>query len=240
MPRVLAVLVLCAFPLMTSAGVVYDFVTTIESSRTAETVHGRVWSEGEAYRAELQRGGKTFVAISRDGDETVTYLDLAGRKWSNRSRAAGGNVRSSSLFVWPVVGAKLTGLPQIAHRREAPVSFLGFAAVPHTIDVRFDVESTLDGASVNGTYHVLVRVTTIESLPALPMKSDLRTGYAAVDVRIRPVMEKLRGMVVQHELEVTRTLDGGPPQSERTMTKVTTLEQTEVAPSRFEVPESFE
>lgn len=217
------------------AGVVYDFTTTIETSRFHESVQGRVWTEGEAYRAELRRGGKTQVVISRDADQTVTFVDLEKKTWSNRSRAA-GTVRSSSLFNWPVSGAKLAGPPQIAHRRDAAVEIAGRQAVPHTIDVRFDVKSDMD---TSGTYHVTVRAWMAEDLPPLPLKTELLTGYAAVDVRLRPIFAALKGMTVRHELEVTRTLTGGPPQTERTMTKVTHLEQLPVPPAQFEVPETF-
>jgi hypothetical protein len=227
-------LLLVAVP--ASAGVVYDFTTTIETSRLSESVTGRVWTEGEAYRAELHRGGKTHIVISRDADKTVTYVDPEKQTWQNRSRAFGSDVRSSSLFSWPVAGARLNGLPQIAHRRDAETDIAGLKAVPHTIDVRFNIQSDHE---VKGTYHVTARIWVVESLPPLPMRSELRTGWAAVDMRIRPVMEEVKGMIVRHELEVTRTLEGGPPQTERTVTRVTNLAQQPVELMLFEVPDSF-
>jgi hypothetical protein len=232
--RRFAFLLLVTLP--ASAGVVYDFTTTFETSRLRESVNGRVWTEGEAYRAELQRGGKTHIVISRDGDRTVTYVDPEKQTWQNRSRAFGGDVRSSSLFSWPVSGARVSGLPQIAHRRDAETDVAGLKAVPHTIDVRFNVRSDHD---VKGSYHVTARIWVVESLPPLPMRSELRTGYPPVDTRIRPVMEEVKGMIVRHELEVTRTLEGGPPQTERTATRVTNLAQQPVELTVFEVPETF-
>ncbi|HEX2059704.1 MAG TPA: hypothetical protein VHK90_03105 [Thermoanaerobaculia bacterium] len=225
-------LLLAATPAL--AGVVYDFVTTVETSRFTESVQGRVWAEGEAYRAELQRGGKTQVVISRDADENVTFVDPEKQTWSNRSRV--GTVLSSSLFLWPVTRSRLAGPPQIAHSRRAAVEIAGRQAVPHTIDVSFAVKGDM---GADGTYHVTVRVWSVEDLPPLPMKSELRTGYAAVDTRLRPIFAEIKGMVVRHELEVTRTLAGGPPQTERTVTKVTRLEQQPVPPAQFEVPATF-
>lgn len=229
-----ALLLLLALP--ASAGIVYDFTTTVETSRLSESVTGRVWTEGEAYRAELRRGGKTHIVISRDADKTVTYVDPEKQTWQNRSRAFGSDVRSSSLFSWPVSGAKLSSLPQIAHRRGAETDVAGLKAVPHTIDVRFNVASDHE---VKGTYHVTARIWVVEDLPPLPMRSELRTGYAAVDTRIKPLMEQVKGMIVRHELEVTRTLEGGPPQTERTVTRVTNLAQQPVELTLFEVPETF-
>ena len=71
------------------------------------------------------------------------------------------------------------------------------------------------------------------------MNNDLRTGYATVDQEIAKQMLKVRGMVLRHELEVTRTLDGGPPQTERTVSAVTRMETVDIAPEVFTVPETF-
>ncbi|HYH10186.1 MAG TPA: hypothetical protein VEK11_24270 [Thermoanaerobaculia bacterium] len=229
-------LLLLAAALPASAGVVYDFTTTFENARLSESVTGRVWAEGEAYRAEMQRGGRTHIVISRDGDRTVTYVDPAKQTWSNRARAFGSDVRSSSLFSFPVSGARLHGTPQIAHRRDAETDEAGLKAVPHTIDVRFNVRSDMD---VKGSYHVTARIWVVESLPPLPMKSELRTGYPVVDGRLVLVTRGIKGMVVRHELEVTRTLDGGPPQTERTVTRVTQLAQQPVEATVFDVPDTF-
>ena len=42
-------------------------------------------------------------------------------------------------------------------------------------------------------------------------------------------------MVLRHELEITRTLDGGPPQVERTLTTITNLRVLDLPEETFAV-----
>jgi hypothetical protein len=236
-PALLALTLALVLP--ASAGVVYDFVTTIETPRTSEQVKGRVWVEGKAYRAELVREGTEAVVISRDGDQTAVFLDARKQTWSNRSRA-GKEVRSAELFLWPLSDPYLKGSPRASYRREEPTVVAGRKAVPHVIEVSFDVESRVDGARAGGTYSVTAHIWAVEDLPPLPMRRPLRTGYPAVDQELEKAEENVHGMVVRYDLEVTRTLDGGPRQRESTRTVVDHLEELTPEASRFEVPTAFE
>jgi hypothetical protein len=222
-----------------SAGLRYDFVTTFQSARITEEVRGQVWVDGDAYRAEMMRGGRKSVVLSSDGDRTATYLDPEKQTYSNRSRP-GSTVVSSVLFRWPVPGASVRGKPSITYTRNGTVTMAGQEANLHVVDVTFKVDSSVRGMAAPGRIHVTARIWTADAFPALPMNSQLRTGYLLVDQEIAKQMANIRGMVVRHELEVTRTLDGGPPQTERTTTEITKLEQVEIAADVFQVPETFE
>jgi hypothetical protein len=97
-PSVAAVFLIAA-PL--HAGVVYDFVTTVETPRGSYRQSGRIAAQGESYRADLDgRGGRDIdVVISRDGDQNAIFIDLAKCSWSYRSRI--GPTRSSTLSIFP-------------------------------------------------------------------------------------------------------------------------------------------
>lgn len=235
--RALLVLLLAALPLR--AGVVYEFTTTIEQPRASETVSGRVWIDGERYRADVVRAdGKRHSVISRDGDRTAFFLDLQKQTWSNRVRV--GEVRSGSLFLWPVAGAKVRGRVDVTYKRATePVTIAGEAAVEHVIEARFRVTSHYDDAPVRGEYRVTARIWTAEALPPLPAQNPLRTGYPQVDRELDEVSKKVQGLVLRNDLEVVRALEGGPPLIEKTRATVTKLEQLPIADEVFAVPESF-
>lgn len=223
-----------------SGGVVYDFFTTIEAPRNVVRISGRVWSDGQAYRAELTPDPtrSVDVVISTDADRTATFIDLDKQTWAERVRT-NNDVRSSSLFRWPMPGARLVGRPSVAHRTEAETEVAGHRAKVHVVRARFRVESKVDGAPVGGTIEATARIWIAGELPSLPMDRRLRTGYPAVDRQLEPIFHRMSGMVVRHELEVTRTLDGGPPQTERTTTVISGLQLVDVPPSQFEVPAGF-
>jgi hypothetical protein len=227
------------FAPLTTAGLVYDFETNFEAPRITEEIRGKVWVDGDAYRAEVARGTKTIVVISRDRDETATFLDVQKRTWSNRSRTKNAPI-SSALFHWPVNGAKVAGRARVEYRRQGTAEVAGHEAAIHEVEVAFNVTAESGGSAVPGKIHVVARIWTVEELPPLPMRSDLRTGYASVDREIEKRMENVRGFIARHELTVTRALFGGPPQTERTITKVTNVETSELPSLIFEVPEAFE
>jgi hypothetical protein len=221
-------------------GVIYDFVTTMERPRSTETVAGRIWVEGDSYRAEFERGGAKAVVISRDGDQTATLLDAAHATWSNRARVAGADVRSAELFLWPAPGAHVTGSPKVTHRLGERATIAGEAAVAHVIEASFQIESRVGSAPLRGTLTLTAKIWTSNSLPELPMQQrHLRTGYDAVDRELLKAESNIHGMVLRHELVVTRAFEGGPPQVEKTTTEIVKLERAAVAESFFTVPDTF-
>jgi hypothetical protein len=216
-----------------SAGVVYDFATTVESERFQENASGRVWVEGDSYRAEVKRAdGRRTAVISRDADRTATILDLQSQTAKQRVRVR-GPVLSSSIFHFPIGRASVFGTPIVSYRREGRTTIARQRAVVHVIEARFAVVS--DRGQVGGTYNLVARIATSENLPPLPMKTPLRTGYASVDEQLEKAQENLRGMVLRHELEISRALDGGPTQMERTTTVVTRLERADISPAQFAI-----
>lgn len=230
--RTALLLLLTAIALDATAGVAYEYVTTIQSDRFAdERVTGKVWVEGDSYRAEVRRAdGSRQAIVSRDRDRTATVINLQTHAATARVRA-GGEIRSSSLFLWPAGRAELQGQPNIQYRDGGKARIAGEPARKHLIEAKFGAGSTL----VGGTYEVVARIWTSTDLPALPMKSPIRTGFPEVDRQLDEAARHVEGMVLRHELEITRTLDGGPPQIEKTMTSITRLERLNVPPEVFAV-----
>jgi hypothetical protein len=235
---VLLALLLLAVP--SHAGVVYDFVTTVEAPRTTARVAGRIWIEGSAYRAELapDPARKIDVVISKDADRTAMFLDTDGKTWVDRVRVS-HDLRSSSMFLWPVAGAAVRGRPRIEHRVEGTSEVAGQRATQHVVTTHFTVESKLDGSPVRGTIQTVSKIWIADTLPSLPMDRQLRTGYPEVDRKLAPIFEKLEGMIVRHELKVIRAMEGGPPQIETTRTEVSGIAVVDVPPETFEVPQGF-
>lgn len=236
--RSLLALLAVALTLPLRAGVVYDFVTTMETPRFKTKQTGRIFVEGQNYRADLNgRGGRDIdVVISRDGDQTAIFIDLQKCSWSYRARI--GPTRSSSYFHLPAdTGNAVIGKPSITHRIEGVEPFGEFTATKHVVEIAYRIVGVSADAPVRGHIEAKATIWTVESLPPLPMRRELRTGHASIDDEIARVSIDIRGMIVHHELEVTRAYDGGIAQTERTITNVENLRVTALPESLFAVPE---
>jgi hypothetical protein len=213
------------------AGVVYDFVTTIETSRGSTRQSGQIAAQRDSYRADL--GDR--VLISHDRDQNAMVVDLAKCTWTWRSRA--GPLRSSALFHLPTdKGDTVIGEPAIEHRTEGVEPFAGFIATKHVILIEYRVVGVLAEAVVRGTVTARATIWSTESLPPLPMHRELRTGHAAIDEALASISAAVRGMIVRHELEVTRTFEGGATQVERTITSVKNVRIADLPDSLFALP----
>lgn len=239
-----AILLLLLLPLVTpaaaDAGVIYDFVTSTETERGKSQTTGRVFAEGKAYRAELAPDpSRSYdVVLTPDGDDSTVLLNRAQRTWSYRVRV-GKDVRSSILFRWPVANAKVKGKPAITHRNAGSETVAGRRVTKHIVDVRFKVVSRAFDAPVNGSLRATATMWIDADLPVLVSQPNLRTGYAEVDTKLEAIYTQLSGMILRHELEVARVLDGGPPVTEVTKSVVTKLEVTDVPPEMFVVPADY-
>jgi hypothetical protein len=238
MDKILLAVAIAGLASAGTAAVTYDVVTTTATSRGSERAVGQIWFDGDAYRAEIERGGKRTVVISRDADRSAVILDDRARTWSYRSRVD-GDVRSSALFRWPVAGAHTVGKPRIRYSRIDGIVIAGQKSVRHTIDATFEVEGASDGIVVRGSFHVTATAWTTTELPELPIQRPLRTGYPAVDSELAKAQQSIHGMVLQHHLEVSRELQGGPVVTEKTTTVIEHLRQTDIEPSIFEVPSAY-
>lgn|GEM_PF-2001208 len=234
------VLVVCAlsFAAPAFAGVVYDFTTTLETPRASQQATGTVHAQGDCYRAETVRDGVPEVLVSCDGDKSASLIDSRSRTWRNRARV-GSDIRSAAIFVWPLPEAAVKGKPKVGYKREDAEPVAGEPAVRHSIDAAFNILSRVQGTAVRGSYKVTLRLWTTERLPKLPMQRAIRTGYPEVDVELEKIAANVQGMVLRSELEVVRRYEGGPPETEKSATTITRMEETEIAESQFKVPDGF-
>jgi len=231
-------MVAVAFAAPSFAGVVYDFTTTLDTPRASQKASGTVMAQGDCYRAEILRDGTPEVLISCDGDKSATFVDSRTRTWRNRARVS-SDIRSAAIFLWPLPEAGVKGKPKVTYKREDAEPVAGEPAVRHAIDAAFNILSRVQGTAVRGSYKVTVRLWTAERLPKLPMQRPIRTGYHEVDAELEKIAENVRGMILRSELEVVRRFEGGPPETEKSVTTITRMEETEIAESQFQVPEGF-
>lgn len=234
------VLFLCAFGFAAPsfAGVVYDFTMTLDTPRASQKASGTVSVQAGCYRAEVLRDGVPEVLVSCDGDKSAMFIDARTRTWRNRARV-GTDIRSAAIFIWPLPDATVKGKPKISYKREEAEPIAGEPAVRHSIDATFNILSRVQGTGVRGSYKVTARLWTAERLPKLPMDRPIRTGYAEIDAELEKIAANIRGMTLRSELEVVRRYEGGPPETEKSVTTVTRLEETEIAETQFKVPEGF-
>lgn len=230
MRRSLSLLAAIAFASSAAAGVAYEFVSQTETPRYNEKSTGQVWVEGDSYRAEVTRAdGSRVAVISTDADVSAKVVDFGKNVIADRQRV-NGDIRSSAMFLFPGSRAAIVGKPKVNYRRGAATIIAAEAATEHVIQATFDAKTKDD---IRATYQFTARIWTSNELPALPMKSRLRTGYAVVDAKVAEAEQNVTGMVLRHDLEVTRTIEGGIPTTERTSTVVTKLERVQVEPERF-------
>jgi hypothetical protein len=176
------------------------------------------------------------VVISRDGDQTAVYVDLRRCNWLYRNRM--GPVRSSRFFHLPADERDaVTGEPVVEHRIEGVKTIGGFEATKHVIDIRYQLVGVMASTVVRGSVVARATIWTVDTLPRLPMRRDLRTGHPAIDELLAAVSGSLHGMIVRHELEVTRRFDDVLSQTERTITTVSNLRVVALPDSLFAVPE---
>lgn len=220
------------------AGVVYDFTTTLDTPRASEKASGTVMAQGDCYRAEVLHEGASEVLISCDGDKSAMSVDTRTRTWRNRARVS-SDIRSAAIFLWPLADPAVKGKPKVTWKREDAEPIAGEPSVRHAIDAAFNVLSRLEGTAVRGSYKVTVRLWTTERLPALPMQRPVRTGYPEIDAELEKIYANIHGMVLRSELEVVRRYEGGPPETEKSVTTITRLEERELAEAQFQVPEGF-
>lgn len=221
------------------AGVVYHVTTTIESGRSVMKSSGRMWVDGPRYRFEPDPGSMPppfDVAISNDGDTTVLYYHKKDARWTERGPHASGT-RSSMLFHLPFPNDRVVG-PAVVLRRLAAGKEI-VAGVPtekHVLDVSYKVQVDVEGSPVVGQVRARAEIWTAPSLPAFPFRRSVQTGFAQVDRRIAEALREVPGMVLRHELTVSRTLEDGPTVTETIRTVIDDLRVQEVPESMFATP----
>ncbi|HVR39994.1 MAG TPA: hypothetical protein VMU84_12935 [Thermoanaerobaculia bacterium] len=230
------------FAISANAGVVYHFSTKFVGGRFEVKQSGKVWVEGNSYRFEIDpdasKSQRPFdVAISTDADTTAKFLNTNKQTWWDRQRV-GTMTRSSMLFDLPMAGGKV-GRRRVQLNENGTETIAGHEAKKHVIDIDYQIEARIDGSPLRGNVKATAIIWTAESLPRLPLQRPLKTGFDEVDRDLAQASAKIKGMVLRHELTVTRTLAGGPPVTETVTTIVDDVDVMNVDPSRFEVPSGF-
>ena len=119
----------------------------------------------------------------------------------------------------------------VSHRIDGTGTIGGFEATRHVIEIQYRLLAILADTPVRGNVMARATILTIDSLPPLPMRRDLQTGHPAIDKQLAQVNAQLHGMIVGHDVEVTRMFDGGVAQTEHTITRVQNLP--------FDLPDSL-
>ena len=239
-PRLL--ILALVFATSADAGVVYHFTTKFSGRRYEFKQAGRVWLDGKSYRFEIDpeanKNERPYdVAISTDADATAKLLNTTRQTWYERRRA-GTTTRSSTLFDLPMTGGKL-GRRRVEHSINGTITIAGRPAKKHMIEIEYELQTVAGGAPVHGTIVATVHVWTAESLPRLSLERPLKTGYLDIDAELARIGSKMKGMVLRHELTVTRTLAGGEAVTETVSTVVDEVAITDIEPAKFEIPPGY-
>ena len=229
------------FAASADAGVIYHFSTRFAGRRYEFRQAGRVWVDGPNYRFEIDPDlAKTErpydVAISTDADATAKLLHTGRQTWYERRRP-GKTTRSSMLFELPVGGGKV-GRRRVHHSENGTTTIAGRVAKKHIIEIEYELETTAGAAPIRGTVVAQVNIWTAESLPRLSLERPLKTGYREIDGELARITSKIKGMVLRHELTVTRTI-AGEAVSENVVTVVDEVALADIDPSKFEVPAGY-
>ena len=223
------------------AGVIYHFSSTAVGPHGTSTTSGKVWTDGEKYRVELdpsETPRQYDIAISHDADQSATHISLSKKTILDRPQHTA--TRSSLLFHLPAPGAQLRSKPRVRHRIAGKETIVGYETTRHIVEIDYELYDEWDDAPIRGKIHATATLWTTEQLPALPFRRAVQTGFAHVDREIVKVFENIRGMTLRHELKVSRTLEKGPTQTETVSTVVDELSVGEILPAVFEVPRFYQ
>lgn len=116
----------------------------------------------------------------------------------------------------------------------------GYEATKHVIDIEYRLIAILADTPVRGNVIARATIWTVDALPPLPMRRGLRTGHEAIDDELDRIGNEIHGMIVRHELEVTRAFEGGIGQTEKTITRIENLRVADLPASLFAVPDEAE
>lgn len=222
------------------AGVIYHFTSVTEAQHGTTTVAGKIWADGAMYRLELDRlpaGHHQYdVAISRDGNDTTTWINREKQIYENRRPSP--KSRSSLLFHLPGAVSSEAGRPRIRSTTLGRETVAGRNATKHRLEVDYKLRGEFDDAVIRGSVMTEVLVWTDEELPALPFERAVQTGFPKIDAAIAKAYAAFRGMTLRSEMTVTRVIEGGPPVTEKTSTTIDELAVAEIDPALFEIPPS--
>jgi hypothetical protein len=234
------VLLLLAVALPAQAGLSYHFTTKFRSNGYESQSSGRVLVSNDSYRLELERdptGQREYdIAISTDGDQTASLINVAKSTVWQRRRVE-GRVVSSRLFLLPGgFESKLDGEAVISQAKEPGGVIAGFATTKRTISLTFHLFADFDGTPFHGVVHAIATIWTAPSLPRLPLQRGLSTGIATIDTELAAIANDIRGMTLRHELVVTRTVEGGPAITESVSTNVDWVVAAATTRDSFAIP----
>ena len=220
------------------AGIIYHFSSQTEAQYGKVNVGGRVWADGERYRLELDhRPGQPHqydVAISNDGDRTVTWINREKNTYETRAKSA--KSRSSLLFHLAGVRDNTAGKPRIERSIVGRDNVAGRSAIQHKVTIDYDLRGKIDDSTVKGHVWAEVLLWKDDALPRLPFERPVQTGFPQIDAKIVKVYAELPGMTLRSEMTVTRVIQGGPPVTEKTATVVDEVSVADVDPKLFELP----
>lgn len=236
-----------------AAGMRYESTTRTvdEDGDTQQVFVVTSWVDGDKARIEFQeaKGGPVpdeAYMITVDGGATVflvnpdeeTYME-----WNlDRMFQALGDLQQAS---GGMVSMDFTDTSAEYQGSSPGGSILGYDTTKHSMDSQFTMQIKVFGMKQSSTVATETETWMTDELSAPGFGAWLRetppkTGDAELDAMLDGIAAKLDGVVLKSVSNSVTTDEKGRETRSTSTTEVTSIEETDVDPSTFEIPEGYE
>lgn len=249
----LPLLALLALPIPAAAGLHYEAVTTTEGDGASGSTEVEAWVDGPRAKVLIRESGQPMLEggqylLTRDGGETIYLVDPEEKtygKWDIEAMLAlvGGMMEG----LGPIVDLEISE-PEVEKLAEEPGGEVVGQPTTHT---RYRTTYTtrvkvfgMKRESRTETVQDLWTTTSLDDEVALGVwlrKGPVRTGNEEIDRLIDAELEKIQGFPLKTVAVTTTTggKRGDKTTTTRTTTEVTSLAETDVPASTFELPAGY-
>ena len=219
------------------AGLRFDFV----AQATTYSYAGRMTIDGTKLRLDMTSGNHPMFnpnvsIISRNAGTEVVVLEHDRKAWFQRQV---GHIAGPLSTVHGLGESTASGL-QITRKKE-PLEDASGATERHVIDAEYKLDMNLEGEKMTGrvTVHAEFDID-----PDLPQKAHpwglqfaAKTGFLKVDRAIElRIPERLP---LRQFVSVSRTIEGGPLQTETLLITVTNVVEEKIDELEFHPPSAY-
>ena len=249
MKRIVLLLGALAFVASTaSAGLKYEF-SSVTSGRGGTKMVGTAKVEGSNMRLDLKEGDNVLfqdnsVVISNDGGKTLLVIDTKKKTYYELSledtfQAMGGLMKSMGGMVQMSIDNQSV---DVADGGDGG-TIHGYPTRKYVVTTSYDFAMKIMG--MNRSSHIDMK-TESWSTDKIPQDSmtfvqmrGLRTGMDDLDKLIAAQTAAVKGFPLKQVITTT-TSQGKKSDTQTTTMEVTSIEQTNIADSEFEVPAGYE